>query len=62
LGYATALETDLPKVSVFLKNVTFTTEEAEAMSYAIDVEQRAPADVAAEWIDGNSARWKEWLK
>lgn len=62
IGYASYLDADMPKVSSFLKNVTFTTEEAQAMSYAIDVEQRAPADVAAEWIANNSARWMEWTK
>lgn len=62
IAYATYLDDEMPEVTGFLKNVTFTTEEAEAMSYAIDVEQRAPADVAAEWIENNNARWKEWLK
>lgn len=62
VGYASAIDEDMPQVAAFLKAVSFTAEEATHMSYAIDVEGREPEEVAAEWIEANATRWKEWVE
>ena len=41
---------------------TLTDEDAEAMSYAIDVEARTPEDVADEWIAQNEDKIAEWTQ
>ena len=62
LAYATDLADTAPNVTAFLNKVTIDAETAQAMSYAIDVERRDPADVAAEWIAANADKISEWVQ
>ncbi len=62
LAYATDLAQTAPNVAAFLNKVTIDAETAQAMSYAIDVERRDPADVAAEWIAANADKISEWVQ
>jgi ABC-type proline/glycine betaine transport system substrate-binding protein len=39
-----------------------TPDDAAAMSYAVQVDQKAPADVAADWIARNGQRIKSWME
>jgi glycine betaine/proline transport system substrate-binding protein len=62
VGYATKLKEARPEVAEFLSRVAMTPEEATAMSYAVEVDRKAPPDVAADWIARNEDRIKEWLQ
>jgi glycine betaine/proline transport system substrate-binding protein len=42
IGYAASVTTDMPEVAAFLGNITLTPEDAAAMSYAVEVEGKAP--------------------
>ncbi|MEM8856272.1 MAG: glycine betaine ABC transporter substrate-binding protein, partial [Pseudomonadota bacterium] len=62
LAYATDLDASHAQIARFLTNVALTTDEAAAMTYAIDVEGRSPDEVAAAWIEDNGARLKDWIQ
>jgi glycine betaine/proline transport system substrate-binding protein len=44
------------------KNYKIDTDVLNKMSGEIDLDGKAPEDVAAEWIAANEATWKEWAK
>ena len=58
VGYATSLTESRPEVAEFLSRFVVTPEEATAMSYAVEVDRKDPADVAADWIAQNENRFK----
>jgi glycine betaine/proline transport system substrate-binding protein len=62
VGYATSLASDRPEVAKFLSQIVMTPEDAAAMSYAVQVDRKAPSDVAADWIARNEHRIEGWLK
>ena len=62
VGYATALEEDAPEVVAFLNKLQISPKDAEAMSYAVHVEGRDPAEIAETWVENNNERIEEWVK
>jgi glycine betaine/proline transport system substrate-binding protein len=50
IGYAASLEASDPSVVQVLERISFSADDATAMSYAVEVEGKAPADVAETWI------------
>ncbi|MEO1105970.1 MAG: glycine betaine ABC transporter substrate-binding protein, partial [Pseudomonadota bacterium] len=62
VGYAAQLKDDFPKVVAFLDTLTISPEDAEAMSYAVHVERRAPEEIATSWIAQNGERIEEWVQ
>ncbi|UOM33657.1 glycine betaine ABC transporter substrate-binding protein [Acuticoccus sp. I52.16.1] len=62
IGYASDLADYHPDLVAFLDKMALTDEDAEAMSYAIDVEARTPEDVADEWIAQNEDKIAEWTQ
>lgn len=62
VGYATSLEQTHPEIAKFLSRMVMTPEDVTAMSYAVEVDRKAPADVADDWIARNEKRFKRWLE
>ena len=62
IGYAASLENSEPRVARFLERISLGEDDATAMSYAVEVEGKTPAEVADAWIAGNRNRIEEWTK
>jgi len=62
VGYAASLASDRPEVAEFLSKIVMTPEDAAAMSYAVQVDRKAPADVATDWIARHGKRIATWLQ
>ena len=62
VAYASTLAQRLPQVAKFLDKVDFAPDEITAMSYAIEVEGKAPADFAREWVAAHPDRVKGWMQ
>ncbi|WP_202913444.1 ABC transporter substrate-binding protein [Acuticoccus sediminis] len=62
IGYATDFAEYQPKIVAFLNKMALTDADAEAMSYAIDVDGRDPATVAKEWVETNADKIAEWTQ
>lgn len=62
IGYAASLETSEPRVARFLEQISLSEDDATAMSYAVEVEGKTPAEVAEAWIADNRNRIEEWTK
>lgn len=62
IGYASDLTEYEPDVAALLEAIRLTREDAQAMSYAVIVEGRAPEAVAATFIAQNQDRVEEWVQ
>jgi len=62
VAYATEFARYNPDLAAFLDRISLTEDDAEAMSYAVLVERKAPEDVAAAFVEDNSERIEEWVK
>ncbi|WP_423065053.1 glycine betaine ABC transporter substrate-binding protein [Devosia sp. CN2-171] len=62
IGYASALAERLPAAASLLAGIQFEAADLAAMSYAVEVEGKAPADVAKAWVAANADRIAGWLK
>ncbi|MCO5063467.1 MAG: amino acid-binding protein [Rhizobiaceae bacterium] len=62
IAYASSLKERHPDVVRFLEHVDFTPDEAIDMSYALQVERRAPLDYAQQWVKEHGERVKGWAK
>lgn len=62
VSYATSLEKDQPKAAAALAKVKLSTDTLTAMTYALAVEQREPAEFAAEWVEQNKAIVDGWFQ
>jgi glycine betaine/proline transport system substrate-binding protein len=62
VGYRTAFGEAHPEVASFLQKMRLTDADAEAMSYAVDVERRDPEEVAGAWIAANAEKIEEWTR
>ena len=60
--YATALEKDHPEVAAMLKNIQLTTDQVSAMTYAVVVDKKDPAEFAEEWTKANASVIDSWMK
>ena len=61
IHYASSLETRQPQAAAVLANVNLTTEDVNAMVYAIVVEKVDPEAYAKKWISENSDLVDSWL-
>jgi len=55
------LEAKNPQVWAMLQKVQITDEVQLALLPAVEIDQRDPAAVAAEWIAANEAVWGPWF-
>ncbi len=55
------LETKDAAVVAFLKKFSLSTEDQLSMLPTVEIDKKPVADVAAEWITANEAKWKAWL-
>ncbi|WP_166416603.1 ABC transporter substrate-binding protein [Cochlodiniinecator piscidefendens] len=59
--YATALAENQPEAAAMLSNVMLTTEQVNAIVYALSVDQTDPAEFARDWVDANSDLVDSWF-
>lgn len=62
IHYAANLEDTQPAAAALLANAKFTTEQFSAMTYAVVVDKKDPAEFAAQWVKDNSDLVEAWLK
>jgi glycine betaine/proline transport system substrate-binding protein len=62
VGYAGKLTDEMPEFARFLSNIALEPADITAMSYATQVERKAPEQVAAEWMANNEDRIKGWME
>lgn len=62
VGWATSFAEAHPEAIEFLSQLALTDADAEAMSYAVDVDRRTPEEVADAWIAENAAKIEEWTR
>jgi glycine betaine/proline transport system substrate-binding protein len=60
--FAKALETKAPQVASLIRNMDITADELGAFSYAVVIDKKDAAAVAAQWIAANPDRVAAWLK
>ena len=62
VSYATALEEAQPEAAAMLSKVSLSTDTLTAMTFALAVENQAPADFAAKWVEDNQAIVDGWFE
>ncbi len=62
IHYATKLEGAQPAAAKLLSQVKLDTDVVSAMTYALVVEKKDPAEFAKKWVSENSAMVDSWLK
>lgn len=62
VSYATSLEDDHPQAAAALEKVSLSTDTLTAMTYALEVENKDPAEYAAEWVEQNKAIVDGWFE
>jgi glycine betaine/proline transport system substrate-binding protein len=62
IAYATDFGRKHPDIAAFLEKVDLSSDEATAMSYALEVERQAPLGYAKKWVEANAARVDGWAK
>lgn len=61
VAYRKALETEKPEVASLLRNIELTTAEVSAMTYALVVDQKDPAEYAKEWAAEHEDEILDWM-
>ncbi len=61
IAYATELESSQPQAAAMLSKVKLTTDQVNALVYALSVEGMDPADFARQWVDENGEIVDSWL-
>ena len=59
--YATSLEESHPEAAALLANVSLTTDQVSAMTYARVVDEMDPGDYAMQWVMDNAEQVESWL-
>ncbi|WP_299951425.1 glycine betaine ABC transporter substrate-binding protein [uncultured Ruegeria sp.] len=59
--YATALAESQPEAAAMLSQVELSTEQVNAIVYALSVDGKDPAEYAREWVDANSDLVDSWF-
>lgn len=59
--YASGLAESQPEAAAMLGQVKLTTEQVNAIVYALSVDGKDPADFAREWVDANSDLVDSWF-
>lgn len=62
IGYASSLAERLPLAAGLLGKIQFDADDLAGMSYAVEVEGKAPADVAQAWVAANADQVAGWLE
>ena len=62
IHYAAALEKSHPAAAKMLASVKLNTDQVSAMTYALVVEKKDPAEFAKKWVSENGAVVDAWLK
>lgn len=62
IAYASGLAKEHPDVAQFLQRVDFSPEEVTQMTYALQVERKAPLAYAEEWVKSHESRVDGWAK
>ena len=62
IHYQKALAETHPDIAKLLSNVELDTDTISAMTYALVVERRDPADFAGDWVTDHAERIEGWLK
>ena len=61
IAYRKALATKMPEVANLLRNIKFTADEINDMSYALVVDKKAPDAFAKEWVMKHEAEVLGWI-
>lgn len=61
IHYAKSLEESNPDVAKLLGNMKFTTEEVSAMTFALVIDKKEPADFAKAWVKEHEDQVLDWL-
>jgi len=61
VAYAASLEVDQPDAASMLANVALDAETLTGMTHALVVEQKGPAEFAAQWVEENADTVDGWL-
>jgi glycine betaine/proline transport system substrate-binding protein len=61
-AFATALDTSAPQVASLMRSIDISADELGAFSYAVVIDGKDAAAVAAEWIAANPDRVTAWLQ
>ncbi len=59
--YAKALEGSHPEVASMLANLSLTTDEVSAMTFALVIDEKEPLAYAEEWVAANEDKVLDWL-
>lgn len=59
--YARALESSHPEAADMLSKVNLTTEQVNAIVYALSIDGKDPSDFAREWVEANAEQVGSWL-
>lgn len=62
IAYATSLATSQPAAAGMLSKVDLSTEQVNAIVYALSVEMKDPEAFAREWVDANADQVEGWFK
>ncbi len=62
ISYATSLEKDQPKAAAALEKVSLSTDTLTAMTHALEVKKKDPAEFAAEWVEQNKPIVDAWFE
>ncbi|MEM7426959.1 MAG: glycine betaine ABC transporter substrate-binding protein [Pseudomonadota bacterium] len=62
IHFAAALEGKHPAAAKMLNSVKLNTDQVSAMTYALVVEKKDPAEYAKKWVSENQATVDAWLK
>ncbi len=61
LHYAKSVEADHPEVAKLFANMKLDTDTVSAMTYALVVDKKDPAEYAKEWVAANEDQVLGWL-
>ena len=61
LHYAKSIADAHPEVAGLFKNMTLDTDTVSAMTYAVVIDEKDPAEYAKEWVAKNEDRVLDWL-
>ena len=61
LHYSKSLETDFPEVARLLANMSLTTDQVSAMTFALVIDGKEPLAYAEEWVAENEDAVLGWI-
>lgn len=61
IHYAKSLEADHPQVAKLMSSMKFSTDEVSAMTFAVVIDKKDPAEFAKSWVAENEDRVLGWM-